>query len=468
MVPSEGHLVTTSSPATGQVVTESALLKQSVARSYPTVSFGKGVFLYDTDGNEYLDASSGAMTANIGHGVEAVADALHEQALRVAFTYRTQFTNAPAEQLARRLTQRAPGDLNWAFFVNSGSEASEFAIRAAVNHWRERGEPSKVKVLGRQISYHGMTMGALSLSGHTSRRADYGSLLHPFAVAPPAYAYRFARVDETESEYATRAAAEFEEALLREDPSTVAGLIVEPIVGAAGGVLVPPEGYLAKLREICYRHNVLLIMDEVITGLGRTGEWFACSRDGVVPDMILLGKGTSAGYAPAAAVLLREHMVETVRLGSGVAPFGHTFSGNPLSAAACLAVLDFLEDNDVLANVRERGAELERGLRRLSRQFPTMVDVRGRGLLWGFEFVTDPEARRAPDARRNVSTVFVDDCMQRGLIVYPAGIAPLNNAVLVAPPLVISADEIALLLGRLEQAISAMHDDLTRWHREDN
>jgi adenosylmethionine-8-amino-7-oxononanoate aminotransferase len=446
----------------------SALLKQNLTKEYPVVSHGHGVFLYDTDGREYLDGASGAMTASIGHGVAEVADALSSQARRVGFTYRTQFTSEPAEELARRLAQLAPGDLDTAFFVNSGSEATEFAIRAVVNHWRELGRPEKVKVLGRQISYHGMTMGALSMSGHAARRPDYGSLLHPFPVAPPAYAYRYARPDEDESGYAARAAAEVEAAIVAENPDTVAALVVEPIVGAAGGALVPPAGYLARLRELCDRLQILLIADEVITGVGRTGDWFASCTENIVPDILVLGKGISGGYFPVAAVLLRSHMVQALREGSGVAPFGHTFSGNPLGAATCLTVLDILERDKALKNVRARGQQLEDGLRALAQRHRHMADVRGRGLLWGFEFVIDPVTKAPPSAHRDTSTVFTEECLKQGLIVYPAGIAPLNNAVILSPPLTITHDEVTLLLRKLDDALDAMEKHMSRWIAADS
>lgn len=441
----------------------SALLKQTLNRTYPTVSHGRGVFLYDVDGREYLDGASGAMTASIGHGVSEVADALRDQAARVAFTYRTQLTNAPAEELARRVTGLAPGDLDTAFFVNSGSEATEFAIRAAVGHWRESGRPGKVKVLGRRISYHGMTMGALSMSGHPARRPDYGSLLHPFPVAPPAYAYRYARDGESEADYAARSAAEVEAAIRDEDPDTVAALIVEPIVGAAGGVLVPPAGYLARLREVCDRLQILLVLDEVITGVGRTGDWFACTTEGVVPDVLVLGKGISGGYYPVGAVLLRDHLVDAMRAGSGIAPFGHTFSGNPLAAATCLTVLDILERDDVLANVRDRGAQLAAGLESAAARYRHVADVRGRGLLRGFELVADPVTKMPPPAEADPAGALVEECLRQGLIVYPAGIAPLNNAVVISPPLVISEAETDLLLARLGRALGAMEQRMSHW-----
>jgi adenosylmethionine-8-amino-7-oxononanoate aminotransferase len=288
---------------------DSALLKQHVHRRYPTVHHGKGVFLYDTDGKRYLDGSAGPMTANIGHGVKEITRAIDEQLSRVAFTYRTQFTNEPAEALAKRLTRRAPGDLDWAFFVSSGSEATEFAMRAAIGYWREVGRPAKTKILSRHLSYHGMTLGSLSMSGHAARRPDYGTLLHAFPVGPPAYAYRYAHAGESAETYADRSVAEFEAAVRAENPETVAAVIVEPIVGAAGGVLVPPPGYLPRLRDMCDRLGVLLILDEVITGGGRTGDWFACISEDVVPDLLAVGKGLSAGYSPVGGVLLRQHLV---------------------------------------------------------------------------------------------------------------------------------------------------------------
>lgn len=441
---------------------ESALLKQHVHRTYPTVDRGEGVFLYDTDGKRYLDGSGGPMTASIGHGVEEITAAIDAQLSRVAFTYRTQFTNEPAETLAKRLTERAPGDLDWAFFVGSGSEATEFAMRAAIAYWREVGEPAKVKILGRHISYHGMTLGSLSMSGHAGRRPDYGSLLHAFPVGPPAYAYRYAEPGETDDDYAARSVAEFEAAVVAEDPSTVAAIIVEPIVGAAGGVLVPPAGYLCRLRDMCDRLGVLLILDEVITGMGRTGDWFACTGEGVVPDLLAAGKGLSAGYSPVGAVLLRRHLVEAISRGSGVAPFGHTFSGNPLGTATCLAVLDYIERHDVLTNAKLRGQQLEAGLHELARRFPFVADVRGRGLLWGFELVADPATGAAPDPSLNVAAALVDECFARGLIVYPAGIAPLNNSVIISPPLTITEAETGLLLSLLGDALGTLRD--ASWH----
>lgn len=438
----------------------SALLKNDFNKDYQTVARGKGVWLWDTDGRDYIDGSSGAMTANIGHGVEEVAEAMAKQAKTVAFAFTGQFTNAPAEELARRLTALTPGDLNHVFFVNSGSEASEHAMRLSLQVWRERGRPEKTRFLSRQRSYHGMTMGALSMSGHDGRRSDFGSYLHAFPAVPPAYAFRSEWGELPEKEQGAVAAAEWENAILAMGADNVAAVFAEPIVGAAGGALVPPAGYFRHLREICDRHDVLLIADEVITGMGRTGSWFATGYEGIVPDILTTAKGLSAGYTPMGAVVLREPLVAAIREGSGIAPYGHTFSGNPLGAATCLAVLDFMEKQDVLGNVAERAREMEAGLQALQQRYPHMADIRGRGLLWGFEFVMDRQSKTPPPAETNATGRFVDFCWQEGLVIYAAGIAPLNNACLISPPLVITAEELQELLERLSRALAKMEAHL--------
>ncbi|MGX9425420.1 MULTISPECIES: aminotransferase family protein [Bradyrhizobium] len=430
----------------------SRLLKPNLAAHYPKVTRGEGPYLFDSEGRRYFDGSSGAMTANLGHGLREIGDVMAEQAATIAFTFRNQFSNEPAERLAQKLCELAPGDICSAFFVNSGSEASEYAVRMALHYWKECGRPQKTKVLGRITSYHGMTMGALSISGHSGRRPDYGPLLHQFAKVPPAYCYRCPFGLQPE-DCATECADAWETEILAQGPDTVAAVIAEPIVGAAGGVLPPPPGYFRRLREICDCHDILLIADEVITGAGRTGAWFASEQEQVVPDIILLAKGLSAGYTPMAAILLRQRIVHAIAEGSSIVPFGHTFSANPLSAAVCLSVLDYVERNDLLRNVRERGEELHAGLLALSQRHPCMVDIRGRGLLWGFELVRDRATRRAFEAEQNAAGMLVSICRDHGLVVYPAGIAPLNNSIIVAPPLIATSDHIAELTARLGDSL---------------
>jgi len=427
------------------------LIKQPLGARLPVVDRAQGVYIHDTAGRDYLDGSGGAMTVSIGHGVRPVLDAMRTQAERACFTYRTHFTSEAAEALAQALVELAPEGVNHAFFVNSGSEATELTLRTAQQYWRDRGRPGKTHVLGRAISYHGMTMGALSMSGHDARRADYGDLLHTFAVAPPPYPYRF----PLSGRDAEGHGAMVWDRILREyGPDKVAAVIVEPVVGAAGGALTPEIGYLRTLRRICDEHDVLLISDEVITGMGRTGAWFGCDHDGISPDLIATGKGMTSGYTPMGAVLLHERIVQAFAATGKTVPFGHTFSANPLSAATCLAVVRYMREHDVLGNTVARGRQLEDGLRRLAARYPWMADVRGRGLLWGFEVVTDPQSKTAPDPALNANTRLTAHCFEAGLIVYTAGIAPLNNAVLIAPPLVITEAETEDLLRRLDKGLA--------------
>lgn len=433
----------------------SALLKQVLDKEYPTVERGEGVWLWDVHGKKYLDGSSGAMTANIGHGVAEIADALHKQAQTISFCFRTQFSNQPAESLAQRLVSLAPEGISHASFISSGSEATEHAMRMAIQFWKDKGRPSKTRFISREKSYHGMTMGALSASGHQVRRPDFGDLLHSFPTVPAAYAYRSEWGNASPEEQA-KAADDWEKAILAAGPENVAAVIAEPIVGAAGGALVAPPGYFKRLRQICDRHGVLLIMDEVITGMGRTGVWFASQDEGVQPDIITIAKGLSAGYTPMGAVLIQQHIFDALQAGSGSAPFAHTFSGNPLSAATCLAVLDYVEQNGLLGKALERGAQLQAGLHDLAKRHAHMADVRGRGLLWGFEFVLDQASRTAPPEQLNASSLFADICQNNGLIVYPAGIKPYNNAVLLAPPLTISPEELDILLELLDASLLEM------------
>ncbi len=415
----------------------------------PVAVGARGAYIYDADGRDYLDGSGGAMTVSLGHGVPEVVRAIQAQAERLCFSYRTQFGNEPANELAQALVELAPSGIAHAFFVNSGSEASELAIRSSIQYWRERGQPAKTLILGREISYHGMTMGALSMSGHTARRSDYANLLHPLALGPslprPGDGAEAAVVEDHRRQWT--------EAIGSVGADRVAALIVEPIVGAAGGALTPPPGYMRMLREVCDAQGVLLIADEVITGMGRTGRWFACDHDDVTPDVITVAKGLTSGYTPMGAVLYRDTLVEAMRSGSRSAPFGHTFSGNPLSAATALAVVRYLQSHAVLDNVAARSEQLRSGLLRLRVRYPQLMgNVRGRGLLLGFDLF-DPVRGGAPASSMNANTAFTDDCQAEGLIVYPAGIAPANHAAIVSPPLTISAEDADVLLSRLDAGL---------------
>jgi adenosylmethionine-8-amino-7-oxononanoate aminotransferase len=421
-----------------------------------------GVYLYDANGRRYIDGCSGSVVANIGHGVREIVDAMVEQASRVAFVHRTQFTSQPLEELAAEVCSLAPPTLEYCFFANSGSEASELALKLARQYWVEVGRPTKYWVLSRWTSYHGSTLGALSLSGHVLRRQMMNPLLHEFPAVPPAYCYRcFAGLSYPGCDL--RCAEVLESAILRVGPQYVAAFFVEPIVGASGGAIVPPAGYFARVREICDRYEVLLVVDEVMTGFGRTGRNFGVDHWNVIPDIMVLGKGISAGYVPLAGVALAERIYEAIRAGSGRFLTGHTLSNNPLACAVGLAVLRYLR----LHNLVQRAVELEpylgRRLEELALRHHSVGDVRGKGLFWGIEFVRDPGTRQPFDASLDFTGTLVSECFERGLIVYPCrggadGVA--GDAILLAPPLVIAREQIDEMVDILDAALAAVEGQL--------
>ena len=324
---------------------------------YPMIEYGKGVYLYDVEGKKYLDASSGAVTANIGHGVREISDAMKKQADKVSFVYRSQFTSEPAERLAQKLAALVGGHLSWSFFVNSGSEATETAMKVAIQYWQEKGIQTKNKILSRWVSYHGITLGALSMSGHTGRRARFVPLLEDFPAIHPPYCYR-CPYNQTAPECGYLCAQELETAINRIGAEHIAAFIAEPIVGASGGAITPPKDYYKKIKQICERHDILFIADEVMTGFGRTGTMLACEHWNVIPDIVALGKGMGAGYTPIAATLVGDHVMEPIRKGSKMVMSGHTLSANPLSCATSLAVIDYLERQNLFAAVAKKSSYL--------------------------------------------------------------------------------------------------------------
>ncbi|MFD2445738.1 aspartate aminotransferase family protein [Bacillus sp. CGMCC 1.16607] len=432
---------------------ESYLIKPSLEAKYPMIDYGKGVYLYDLEGKKYLDASSGAVTANIGHGVEEIIEAMLEQAKRVSFVYRSQFTSEVAEKLAKKIADMATGDLNWSFFVNSGSEATETAMKIAIQYWQEKGIKTKNKVLSRWVSYHGITLGALSLSGHAGRRARFVPLLQDFPVIHPPYCYRCPYHLEAPS-CGYLCAEELETAIHRIGAGQIAAFIAEPVIGAAGGAITPPQDYFKKIKEICERNDILFIADEVMTGFGRTGKPLAMEHWGIIPDIVALGKGMGAGYAPIAATLVSDHVMDPIVNGSKIVMSGHTLSANPQSCAVSLAVLEYLEKNNVMNDVESKGCYLRNQLERLKNEFEIIGDIRGKGLLLGIEFVQNRETKTPFPRKMLVTSKMVDLAQKNGLLIYPAG-AGIDgihgDAIIIAPPLTITKremEEIARLLKK--------------------
>ncbi|WP_338447915.1 aspartate aminotransferase family protein [Niallia oryzisoli] len=442
----------------------SYLIKPMLDEDYPIIDFGKGVYLYDIEFKEYLDASSGAVTANIGHGVKEIITAMKKQAKKVSFIYRSQFTSEPAEQLAEKIAELAGGDLNWSFFVNSGSEATETAMKIAIQYWQEKGLKTKTKILSRWVSYHGITLGALSMSGHAARRERFTPLLEDFPTIHPPYCYR-CPFNQTAPECGYSCAQELETAIRRIGADHIAAFIAEPVIGAAGGAISPPEDYYQLIKEICDRHQILFIADEVMTGFGRTGTMLACEHWGVTPDIVALGKGMGAGYAPIAAALVSDRVMEPIRSGSKMVMSGHTLSANPQSCAVSLAVINYLEQNNIMNLVSEKSAYLFKKLQKLKYQFPFIGDVRGLGLLIGMEFVQDHNTKTPFPRAAAFTQKVIKTAMKYGLLLYPAG-AGIDgihgDAIIISPPLTITNEEMDELIQRLTKTCQELYDSLQK------
>ncbi len=438
------------------VVYTSKLIKPDLKAVYPEIAFGRGVYLQDSTGKRYLDGCSGAVSSGIGHGVAEINRAIGQQLDSVAFVYRSQFTSPAAEELAERLSGLIPGASYHAFFVNSGSEATETAAKIAVQYWQERGRGQKVRILSRWMSYHGFTLGALSMSGHARRRSRYASLLHDWPVVSSPYPYRSPYGPDLAT-IAEKHADELEQSILRIGADNIAAFIAEPVIGASGGAIVPPDGYFQRIRDICTRYDVLLIVDEVMTGIGRTGELLAINHWHVIPDLITLGKGLGAGYTPIGATLVREEVLHEIQNRSGVIIGGHTFSANPLSCATARAVFDYVDRNHLVERAAENGEYLLNRLRELTHRFSFVGDARGLGLLCGIEFVENTVTKKPFPVDVDVTGLVVRTAFEHGLLLYPAGGALENqsgDAVIVAPPLTISRLELEELLEKTFATLS--------------
>lgn len=440
----------------------SHLIKPVLGNNYPVISHGKGIYLYDKEGNQYIDGSSGAITANIGHGVHEIAEAMWNQAKHVSFVYRSQFTSDAAEQLAEKLANYAPGDLNSVFFVNSGSEATETALKVAIQYFQEQGIVTKTKVISRWTSYHGITLGALSMSGHPLRRQRFTSLLEDFPAAPAPYCYQ-CPLKETYPGCGVKCADDFENIIQTLGPDQIAAFIAEPVIGASGGAIVPPDEYFKKVRAVCDKYNILLIADEVMTGMGRTGKMFAMEHWNVIPDIIALGKGMSAGYTPMAATIVSDRIMDVIEAGTKVVMSGHTFSANPQSAAVCLAVIEFMEKYKLQEKAAAMGEYLVNHLQRLQWKYPLIGDVRGKGLLCGIEFVKNPITREPFELSSKVIDRLLSICFTNGLLVYPAvgGVTGFSgDSILVSPPLTVTKEQITDMVDILDQSIGELTTQL--------
>src|SRR5690625_266842 len=436
-------------------MTRTYLIKPILNHQYPLITQGKGIYLYDDQGNEYMDGSSGAVTASIGHGVKEIIEAMNKQAHKVSFVYRSQFTTHPAEQLAKKMSDISPGDLNWSFFVNSGSEATETAMKIAIQNWQEKGMKTKNKIISRWMSYHGITMGALSMSGHIGRRKNFESILKKYTSVSAPYYYREANEKDFE-QCDQKYAEELEKEILRIGSEYIAAFIAEPIVGAAGGALTPSKNYFKKIKEVCDKYNILFIADEVMTGFARTGKMFAMEHFGVVPDIIATGKGMSGGYTPIGATIISEKVMEPIIKGSKLIMSGHTLSANPQSAATALAVIRYIEQNHLVEKATKNGHYLKSKLEEVAKKSQIIGDVRGKGLFLGIEFVKNKETKEPFPRKCNLVQKVVEANFAEHLLVYPAnaGVDGMNgDAIITSPPLTITKLEIDDLVSRFSRSL---------------
>jgi adenosylmethionine-8-amino-7-oxononanoate aminotransferase len=424
----------------------------------PLAVAGRGITIVDASGREYLDASGGAAVSCLGHGHPDVIRAMHAQIDKLAYAHTSFFTTEVAEALADHLLDHAPQGMSHVYLVSGGSEAMEAALKLARQYFVEIGQPQRAHFIARRQSYHGNTLGALSVGGNAWRRRQFAPLLIDVEHVAPCYEYRDRRDDETPEAYGERLAHEIGEVVLRLGPDRVIAFCAETVGGATSGALPPVPGYFRRVRELCDRHGILLIADEVMCGMGRTGTLYAVEQEGVVPDLIAIAKGLGGGYQPVGGVLIHARIVDAMTRGSGMFQHGHTYIGHPVACAAALAVQQVIQRDRLLDAVKTLGARLAETLHARFDGHPAVGDIRGRGLLMALEIVADRATKRPFDPVLAVHARIKAAAMARGLMVYPMGGTIDGNAgdhVLLAPPFVSTPAEIEEIVRRLGEALDA-------------
>ncbi len=437
----------------------SHIFPRHTRQSPPVAVKGEGCYLIDASGKRYLDGSGGAAVSCLGHSDRTVIDAIKAQVDELAFAHTGFFTSAPAEALADLLIAHAPEGIDRVYLVSGGSEATEAAIKLARQYWVEKGEPQRSKLIARKQSYHGNTIGALSAGGNEWRRAQFGPLLLDVSHIDPCYEYRHRHDGESLEDYGLRAAQALEDEILRLGPETVMAFMAEPVVGATAGALTPAPGYFRRIREICDRYGVLLILDEVMCGMGRTGSLFACEQDGIAPDILCIAKGLGAGYQPIGAMLCSVEIYGAIEAGSGFFQHGHTYIGHPTAAAAGHAVLTALLERDLIPRVQEQGRKLEACLVDRFGQHPHVGDLRGRGLFRGIELVADRSTKTPFEPSKGVAGRIKKAAFEAGLICYPmSGTIDGRNGdhIILAPPFIIEDDQVQERADKLAVAMDAV------------
>jgi adenosylmethionine-8-amino-7-oxononanoate aminotransferase len=425
----------------------------------PVAVRGEGIYLIDADGRRYIDACGGAAVSCLGHGRPDIAAAIAEQSARLEYIHTGFFTSEAAEELATVIADMSPGSLERVWYTGSGSEAIEAALKLARQYHLERGDAQRNHVIARRQSYHGNTLGALAAGGSAWRRAPYAPLLIDVALVDPCFEYRFAEPGESAESYGVRAADSLEQEILRLGPETVIAFVAETVVGATAGAVAPVAGYLQRVREICDRYGVLLILDEVMCGSGRTGTFLSCEQDGVIPDIVTLGKGLGAGYQPIGAVVCTSELYATVASGSGALKHGQTYNAHPVGCAAALAVQRVIRDEGLLGSVQNAGARLMTLLTDRFCDHPHVGDIRGRGLLQAIELVADRSTKAPFDPALAMHQRAKADAFDRGLLIYPGGgtiDGRLGDHILLAPPYNVTDEELDVIVDLLGATLDAV------------
>jgi adenosylmethionine-8-amino-7-oxononanoate aminotransferase len=434
------------------------ILHRQIRQRYPVARSGHGAMIRDGEGKEYIDASSGAAVSCLGHSHPEVLAAMRDQLDQLAYAHTSFFTTTVAEELARDLVARAPAGIGQVFFVSGGSEAIEAALKLARQYFVERGEPQRRHIIARRQSYHGNTLGALAVGGRQWQREKFAPLMIETHHVAPAYEYRGRRKDETPQAYGERLAQEIEDKIAELGGENVVALVAETVVGATLGAVPAVPGYFRRVRDICDRHGILLILDEVMCGMGRTGTLHACEQEEISPDLLAIAKGLGGGYAPIGALLMRQKIFDAIAAGSGAFQHSHTYMGHPLACAAALSVQRILHRDGLLANVTTQGAYLARRLNERFGNHPYVGDVRGRGLFYGIELVADRGSKEPFDPQLRLHARVKGEAMARGLMVYPMGgtaDGTRGDHVLLAPPFIVDAPLVDEIVKRLGDAIDA-------------
>ncbi len=424
-----------------------------------TAVAGQGIHITDSTGKRYLDASGGAAVSCLGHGHPRIIEAIRRQAEALEYAHTSFFTTEAAESLADHLAASAPDGLSYAYFVSGGSEAMEASLKLARQYFVEIGQPQRHAFIARRQSYHGNTLGALAIGGNAWRRKPFLPILVPAHHVSPCYAYRGLEPGEDEASYSRRLAQELEATIIEIGPDKVAAFVAETVVGATLGAVPPTAGYFREIRGVCDKYGVLLILDEVMSGMGRTGHLFACTEDEVIPDIVVIAKGLGAGYQPIGAMMAHRRIYEAILAGTGFFQHGHTYLGHAIACAAALEVQKVIAEEDLLPQVRRLGERLQDRLQARLGQHPHVGDIRGRGLFRGIEFVADRESKEPLDPSLRTHAKLKAEAMRRGLLTYPMGgtvDGVRGDHVLLAPPFICTEAEIDEIAGRLAEAIDAV------------